>query len=165
MKQTTAYSIKRTSVTAALQRSKCFKKASMLEPWSIGFGRRLMSRRSWVQIPAPYRYWMDIFNIYFLAQIVMFVWKAKINEQQAHFFKESTDEKLIVWHTLFTRPHQKTIFHPHRWRCLFTFYLVLPSAGLQYVISSVSVLMGASKTLNGLEFSNDECLKENRWYG
>ena len=27
------------------------------EPWSSGYGKRLMFRRSWVQIPAPYTGW------------------------------------------------------------------------------------------------------------
>ena len=33
------------------------------EPWSRGFGRRLMFQRSWVRIPAPYTGW-TFFHIY-----------------------------------------------------------------------------------------------------
>ena len=36
------------------------------EPWSSGYGRRLMFQRSWVQILAPYINLMDISHIYLL---------------------------------------------------------------------------------------------------
>ena len=36
------------------------------EPWSSGYGRRLMFERLWVRIPAPYTGWIDIFHIYLL---------------------------------------------------------------------------------------------------
>ena len=44
------------------------------EPWSSGYGRRLASLRSWVQILAPYTGW-TFFHIYliFVVKIVMFV--------------------------------------------------------------------------------------------
>ena len=35
------------------------------EPWSSGYGRRLMFQRLWVQIPAPYTGW-TFFHIYLL---------------------------------------------------------------------------------------------------
>ena len=40
------------------------------EPWSGGYGRRLMSRWLWVRIQAPYTGW-----IFFTFTIAMFVWK------------------------------------------------------------------------------------------
>ena len=43
------------------------------EPWSSGYGRRLMFQRSWVQIPAPYTGW-TFFHIYLL-QNCNVVWK------------------------------------------------------------------------------------------
>ena len=47
------------------------------DPWSSGYGRRLMSWWSWVWIPAPFLYWMDIFAHIFVVKIVMFSWKDK----------------------------------------------------------------------------------------
>ena len=44
------------------------------EPWSSGYGRRLNSWRSWVQIPGPYTGW-TFFHTYIYCKIVMFVWK------------------------------------------------------------------------------------------
>ena len=35
------------------------------EPWSSGYGRRLMFQRSWVRIPAPYTGWTFV-HIYLL---------------------------------------------------------------------------------------------------
>ena len=43
------------------------------EPWSCGYGRRLMFERLWVRIPAPYG--QDIFSHWFVVKIVLFVWK------------------------------------------------------------------------------------------
>ena len=47
---------------------------------SSGYGRRLMFRRSWVQIPATYTGWT--FSHMFVVKIVMFQ-KTKINEKEA----------------------------------------------------------------------------------
>ena len=38
------------------------------EPWSSGYGRRLMFQRSWVQIPAPYTGW-TFFHIHICCKI------------------------------------------------------------------------------------------------
>ena len=42
------------------------------EPWSSGYGRRLMFKRSWVQIPAQYTGW-TFFCIDLFVKIVLFV--------------------------------------------------------------------------------------------
>ena len=43
------------------------------EPWSSGYGRRLMFQKSWFRIQAPYTEWT--FSHLFVPKIVMFVWK------------------------------------------------------------------------------------------
>ena len=43
------------------------------EPWSSGYGRRLIFQRSWVWIPALYTGWT--FSLLFVIKIVMFLWK------------------------------------------------------------------------------------------
>ena len=46
------------------------------EPWSSGYGWRLMFEWSWVRILAPNTGWIDIFSDWFVVKIVlMFVWK------------------------------------------------------------------------------------------
>ena len=45
------------------------------EPWSSGNGKRLVFRRSWVQILTPYTLWTYHFSHIFVVGIVMFVWK------------------------------------------------------------------------------------------
>ena len=45
------------------------------EPWSSGYERRLIFRRLWVQIPAPYTGWAFLNIHLFVLKIVMFVWK------------------------------------------------------------------------------------------
>ena len=50
-----------------------------------------MFRRSWVQIPAPYLYCMDIFSHLFVVKIVILFEKTKINEKEGvdgYFFKK-----------------------------------------------------------------------------
>ena len=44
------------------------------EPWSSGYGRRLMLQRSWVWILAPYTGW-TFFTYLFVVKFVMCVWK------------------------------------------------------------------------------------------
>ena len=43
------------------------------------YGRRLMFWRSWLWIPEPYRYWMDIFH----TKLLMWVWKDQIKWKEA----------------------------------------------------------------------------------
>ena len=45
-----------------------------LEPWSSGYGRRLMFWRSWVRIPAPYTGW-TFFTLICWKIVLMFAWK------------------------------------------------------------------------------------------
>ena len=45
------------------------------EPWSSGYGRQLMFKRSWVQITALYTGWTWYFSNWFVVKIVLFVWK------------------------------------------------------------------------------------------
>ena len=45
------------------------------EPWSSGYGRRLMFQKSWVQIRAPYAGWP--FFTFICCKILMFVRKAE----------------------------------------------------------------------------------------
>ena len=47
------------------------------EPWSSGYGRRLVYWRSWGRIPTNDVFWMVIFSPKFAVKIVMFVWKDK----------------------------------------------------------------------------------------
>ena len=52
------------------------------EPWSSGYGMRLMFWRSWVWIPAPYTGW-TFFHIKLLLKNATFVWKwQKINKKR-----------------------------------------------------------------------------------
>ena len=47
------------------------------EPWSSGYGRRLVFGRSWVWIPAPYTGWTWHFSHLFALKFLLFVWKDK----------------------------------------------------------------------------------------
>ena len=55
------------------------------EPWSSGYGWRLMFERSWVRIPAPNTGWNDIFSHWFVVKFVFDVClkRPKINEKEA----------------------------------------------------------------------------------
>ena len=55
-------------------RNKCGQER---EPWSSGYGRRLMYRRLWERIPAPYTGWTFFHIPLFAVKIVMFVWNDK----------------------------------------------------------------------------------------
>lgn len=48
------------------------------EPWSRGYGRTLMLKMSWVQIPAPNTRWT--FLHYFAVKIVVCLKRPKVNE-------------------------------------------------------------------------------------
>ena len=52
------------------------------EPWSSGYGRRLMYRRSWVRIPAPYTGW-TFFTIICCKYYIVHLKRSKINEEEA----------------------------------------------------------------------------------
>ena len=53
------------------------------EPWSSGYGRRLMLLRSWVRIPVPYT-GSTFLTLICCKIVLMFVWKRpKINEKEA----------------------------------------------------------------------------------
>ena len=59
------------------------------EPWSSGYGRRLMFWRSWVQIPAPNTGW-TFFT--FICCKNVFFWKDKKkwkSPRMAHFFEKN----------------------------------------------------------------------------
>ena len=53
------------------------------EPWSCGYGRRLMFQRSWIRIPGPYTTGWIFFLHLFVVKIVKYVWKTKINKKEA----------------------------------------------------------------------------------
>ena len=53
------------------------------EPWSCGYGRRLIFWRSWVQIQAPYTEW-TFFTLICCKIVLMFAWKTpKMNKKEA----------------------------------------------------------------------------------
>ena len=58
------------------------------EPWSSGYGWRLIPRRLWVWIPALYTGW-TFFHI-FVIKIVMFVWKDEKEAGCGPFFLKKT---------------------------------------------------------------------------
>ena len=64
------------------------------EPWSRGYGRWLMFRRSWVQIPVLHTGWTWIFFILICCKkCVVCLERPTINEKRqgmAHFFKKKT---------------------------------------------------------------------------
>ena len=68
------------------------------EPWSSGYGRRLMFQMSWVRIPAPYTGW-TYFHIPICCKICnVFFKRWKINEKEAGvvpFLKNCLDGKII----------------------------------------------------------------------
>ena len=53
------------------------------EPWSSGHGRRLMFKRSWVWILAPYTGWTWHFSHWFADKTLLFVWKDQKTEKEA----------------------------------------------------------------------------------
>ena len=60
------------------------------EPWSSGYGRRLMFERSRVWIPAAYIGWTWLFSHWFVVKIVLIVWKDQNKQKEAGigpFFK------------------------------------------------------------------------------
>ena len=60
-----------------------------LEPWSSGYGRRLMFERSWVRSRPRILDGHDIFSHWFVVKIVLLVWKRpKINKKRPVFFKK-----------------------------------------------------------------------------
>ena len=67
------------------------------EPWSGGYGRRLMFRRSWVWIPALYTGW-TFSHLFVVKVVMMFVWKDKKKRKRGRgwpiFLKKYT---LLKW--------------------------------------------------------------------
>ena len=57
------------------------------EPWSCGYGRRLMYERSRVWVPAPYNGGTWHFSHWFVIKIVLFVWKDRKLARVGPFFK------------------------------------------------------------------------------
>ena len=54
------------------------------DPWSCGYGRRLMFWRSWVQIPAPYTGWtLHFFTLTCCKNCIACLKRLKINEKEA----------------------------------------------------------------------------------
>ena len=55
------------------------------EPWSSGYGRRLMFVRLWVRIPSPYTGWTlgHFFTLICCKNCIVCLKKPKINEKEA----------------------------------------------------------------------------------
>ena len=71
------------------------------EPWSSGYGKRLMFWRLWVQIPAPYTGWKWHFAHWFVVKnCIVCLKRPKINEKEAGvglFIKKSCNICLFLW--------------------------------------------------------------------
>ena len=65
-------------------------------PWSSGYGRRLMSRRSWVRIPAPYTGW-TFFSYILYKNCNVCLKKMKINEKEVRIgpFKKKFYDDIV----------------------------------------------------------------------
>ena len=65
-------------------------KNTYYEPWSSGYGKRLMFQRSWVRFPAPYTDW-TFFTFICCKNCEVCLKRPKINEKEAgvgQFFKK-----------------------------------------------------------------------------
>ena len=80
---------KSTSFTLALSVWLMKEDSKGREPWSSGYGRRLMFQRSWVWIPAPYTGWI-FFHIYLLKNCNVCLKRRKK-------VKEARDEVSKLW--------------------------------------------------------------------
>ena len=62
------------------------------EPWSCGYGRQLMFKRSWVQIPAPYSEWTwHFFTLICYKNCIICLKRPKINKKEGwSIFKKIT---------------------------------------------------------------------------
>ena len=64
-------------------------------PWFCGYGRRLMSKRSWVLIPVTHTR-LILFTIFGVKIVLVFDEKTKINETKDPLHRESNSSRLFL---------------------------------------------------------------------